>query len=417
MVHFESFLKSFRGDISTPSDADYAEATSRWALNAQRNAKIVAFPMDAQDVALATDYAKKSGLPLAIRGGGHSTSGASSSENGLVIDLSRYLKEVTVDVDNKLAYVGGGALWGQVDKAAIEYGLATVGGTVNHTGVGGLTLGGGVGWLSGMHGLVIDNLVEATVVTADGSILTASEVENPDLFFGIRGGGCNFGVVTRFVLKLHPQRRTVWTGEIIFPATILDQLISLTDRWWSCGLCEKEGMLQMFTRPPQNPNPCIVLILFYNGTEPEGRENFKDFFDLKPFMDLTREVPYEMLNSIQNEHLGHGQCRLIKGVFQIKLHAESIRQAMERMIAHCNDEHNSVLLLEFFSLAKAQSVPNGDCAFVRGPGGNVMSVTTWKNDTAENLAYARTTAREVTGLIATGQEEFLGVSNEGYGNY
>ena len=129
--NFTSFKQSFKGDISTPTDADYAQAISRWALNAQVNAKIVAFVKTPEDVALAIAYAKENHLQIAIRGGGHSTSGASSTE-GLVIDLSRHLNAVEIDAENKLAYVGGGAIWEQVDKASIPHGLATVAGTVGH---------------------------------------------------------------------------------------------------------------------------------------------------------------------------------------------------------------------------------------------------------------------------------------------
>ena len=128
---FVSFKQSFKGDISTPTDADYAKAISRWALNAQANAKIVAFVKTPGDVALAIAYARENRLPIAIRGGGHSTAGASSTE-GLVIDLSRHLNKVEIDPENKLAYVGGGAIWEQVDKASILHGLATVAGTVGH---------------------------------------------------------------------------------------------------------------------------------------------------------------------------------------------------------------------------------------------------------------------------------------------
>ena len=131
MSNFTSFKQSFKGDISIPTDADYAQAISRWALNAQANAKIVAFVKTPEDVALAIAYARDNHLSIAIRGGGHSTSGASSTE-GLVIDLSRHLNAVEVDSENRLAYVGGGAIWEQVDKLTIQYGLASVAGTVNH---------------------------------------------------------------------------------------------------------------------------------------------------------------------------------------------------------------------------------------------------------------------------------------------
>ena len=137
MSDLTTLSKSFKGDLVTPSDPDYAAAIARWAINANRNAKVVAFVKDSEDVALALKFAKDNKLPLAIKGGGHSSSGASSSEGGIVIDLSRHVNSVRVDAENKLVYVGGGAIWGDVDKAAIEHGLAGVAGTVNHTGVGG----------------------------------------------------------------------------------------------------------------------------------------------------------------------------------------------------------------------------------------------------------------------------------------
>ncbi|KAG6824886.1 hypothetical protein H0H87_010821, partial [Tephrocybe sp. NHM501043] len=249
MDDFNAFKSSFKGDIVTPDDPDYQKAISRWAVNAQRRAKVVAFVKNAVDVGLAIAYARTSGLPIAIRGGGHSPAAASSSEGGLVIDLSRYLNEARVDPEKQVVYVGGGALWDVVDSEAIKHGLATVGGTVNHTGVGGLVLGGGYGWLSPEHGLAIDNLVQATVVTADGSVLTASDAENQDLFFGIRGGGCNFGVVTEFVLRLHPQRRTVYAGILVLRPPSLEKLVGVTSAWFE-GAGEKESMIQIMTMGP-----------------------------------------------------------------------------------------------------------------------------------------------------------------------
>lgn len=132
MANFTTFQQSFKGDLVTPTDAGYEQAIDRWAHNAARKAEIVAFVKDTSDVALAIQYAKNNNLPIAIRGGGHSASGASSVEGGLVIDLSRYINGVTVDPEKRLGYVGGGALWKTVDETAIQYGLATVGGTVNH---------------------------------------------------------------------------------------------------------------------------------------------------------------------------------------------------------------------------------------------------------------------------------------------
>lgn len=241
-----------KGDIVTPDSPNYKAAIARWASNSERNAKIVAFVKDAEDVAATLAFVRSTSprLPLAIRGGGHSSSGASSAENGLVIDLSKYCRSVRVDPENKLAYVGGGATWADVDRETFKYGLAGVAGTVSHTGVGGLTLGGGFGWLAGQHGLVVDNLAQVTLITADSQILTVNADSHPDLWWGIRGGGCNFGVVTEFVYRVHPQRPTVYGGTVIFAANKLDTLVPATTAWWEKGPHEKEGMMQLVTVGP-----------------------------------------------------------------------------------------------------------------------------------------------------------------------
>ncbi|RDB18319.1 6-hydroxy-D-nicotine oxidase [Hypsizygus marmoreus] len=413
---FSVFKSTFKGDIVTPTDPDYEAAIARWACNAQRRAKIVAFVKDEADVALAIKYAKTSNLPIAIRGGAHSPAGASSIENGLVIDLSKYINTARVDVEKKVIHVGGGALWEAVDKAAIQCGLATVGGTVNHTGVGGLILGGGYGWLSPQHGLAVDNLVQATVVTADGSVLTASDTENPDLFFGIRGGGCNFGVVTEFVLKLHPQRRTVYAGLLIFAPPALEKLVAVTTEWWAHA-GEKEAMLQM-TTVGHDGNPVILIFPFYNGTEAEGRANFKAFLDIGPVADMTKEIPYEELNGIQNAAVYPGQGIYMKGQAHRTPHFAAISAAYNRVISIVQGptEHRANIVYEYYPLAKIMSVPPGTTAFRRDSTPTVLVVVSWKENTVENNDVARGLAAELGRLITAG-EKVTESQSLGYSNY
>ncbi|GJJ07843.1 hypothetical protein Clacol_002048 [Clathrus columnatus] len=169
MTTFELFKNVFKGEIIEPSSPEYSEAIACWAKNAERNARYVLFPSDEQDVSEAVKFATTINLPLAVKSGGHNPSGASSVDDGVSMDLNKHLDEVRIDSERNLAYVGGGALWRTVDSAAIKHGLATPGGTVNYTGVGGLILAGGFGYLTGKHGLTIDNVIQATVVLADGS--------------------------------------------------------------------------------------------------------------------------------------------------------------------------------------------------------------------------------------------------------
>ncbi|KAI0722159.1 FAD-binding domain-containing protein [Cerioporus squamosus] len=398
MLDFESFKTSFKGDLLTPDDEGYESAIARWAKNAARKAALVAFVKDAEDVSRAVIYAKQAKLPIAIKGGGHNASGASSSKGGLVIDLSRYLNGVKVDTQKKLGYVGGGAIWETVDKIAIEHGLATVGGTVNHVSKLFLVLGGGYGWLSGAYGLAIDNL--ATVVTADGSILTASETENPDLFWGIRGAGSNFGVVTEFVLKLHPQRRTIYCGTLIYSPDTLEALLDVTQKWWDNG--------------PSERRPCIVLFVFYNGSEEEGRANFKAFLDLKPIADMSKEQPYEVLNTLQNHIAAPGQNVYMKGCFAPTPFPRTLLpRVFERVVALSAPEaYTFGLLFEYFPLGKINAVPDDATAYRRRLAPNVLCVVYAKEESEAAFRYSRDAAHELTRLVTGKQDEEVG-----YGNY
>jgi len=414
MSELESLSKALKGDLVTPSSADYEKAIARWAINAQRKAKIVAFVKDSEDVALAIKYAKTNKLPLAIRGGGHSASGASSSENGLVIDLSRYINGVKVDADKKLAYVGGGAIWETVDKATIEHGLATVGGTVNHTGVGGLLLGGGFGWLSGVHGLVIDNVQQATLVTADGSILTVNETTNPDLFWGIRGGGGNFGVCTEFVLKLHAQRRTVFAGPIIFPPTALESLVNAAQKWWDNGPSQKDALQIGYTRGPDN-QPCILAIMFYNGSEAEGRANFKFLYDIGPVADMAKEIPFEALNTLHNPFTEHGSARYIKGTVQTKTPVSTTQTAFDQALQISASGYPKLnILYEYMPVAKINSPP---AALLRRPGYNVVILATWEKDTPENQIAVQQHVRNIADILSKSQTTLTEAEKVGYANY
>ncbi|KAF5378483.1 hypothetical protein D9615_007138 [Tricholomella constricta] len=412
---YTTFKARFKGDLVTPDDANYTQAIARWAVNAQRRAKVVAFVKDAGDIALAIRHARANALPIAIRGGGHSPAGASSSEGGLVIDLSRYINGARVDVEKRVVYVGGGALWDIVDKEAMKHGLAAVAGTVNHTGVGGLTLGGGYGWLCSKHGLVIDNLVKATVVTADGSVLTASDTENPDLFFAIRGGGSNFGVVTEFVFKLHPQRATIYSGFLIFPPSALEKLVQVTIDWWAKA-GENEAMLQMLGLGPDG-NPAVHLIPFYNGTEAEGRSNFKPFIDIGPVADSTKEMPYEEINTLVNPLAFHGQGIYMKGSAHREPNYQSIAKAYEIVEQVSSPEFKMNIIFEYFPLGKITSVPPGTTAFRRDPTPAALVIGFWQENTEANTERARALAHELSRIVTGDQTGVTATQKMGYSNY
>ncbi|KAI0294635.1 FAD-binding domain-containing protein [Multifurca ochricompacta] len=415
MSDIHTFMQSFKGDIVTPNDPNYKQAIARWAVNAERPASIVAFVKDIDDIALALKYARTNKLQVAIRCGGHSPSGASSAEDGLIIDLSRYYNYAVVDPAKRTVRIGGGSLWETVDKEAIKHGLATVAGTVNH----GLLLGGGYGFLTGQHGLVVDNLIQATLVTADGTVLTLSDTENTELFWGIRGGGSNFGVCTEFVLRLHPQRRTVFAGIVVFPAEVLDALMAVLTKWWKT-VKNNEGILQILGRGPGG-RECISLNLFYNGSEDEGRKNFKRFYDLGPIVDGAREIPFEQLNGIMNETFAHGYGYYLKSVFQSSPRAHVVKSVFEKITqlnAAPGNEIEHGYLFEYVPHHTVMTLPENATSHLRSHRGMTGSALKWTNNTPAVEQAAKKAARELTDIVAIAEAQASdGKSNSGYGNF
>ena len=204
-------IQGFRGQVIVPGDHEYDEARAVWNGAVDRRPRLIARCSGTSDVAAAVRFARDHELAIAVRGGGHNVAGTAVCDGGIVLDLSA-MRAVSVDPVERTAVVQGGALWGDVDHETQAHGLATTGGIIGHTGVGGLTLGGGIGWLMRKHGLAVDNLEQAEVVTAGGEIVTASDRDHPDLFWALRGGGGNFGIVTSFRFALHPVGPTVVAG-------------------------------------------------------------------------------------------------------------------------------------------------------------------------------------------------------------
>lgn len=222
-AHLDDLRRSFGGDIVAPDDAGYDNARRVWNAMFDRRPAVVLRPASVEDVAAAVRFGRERGLEIAVRGGGHSALGHSTSEGGLVIDLAR-LNAVSVDPARRVAKTGGGALLGQLDFAAQEHGLVVPVGVVGHTGVAGLTLGGGVGRLQRRFGLTIDSLRAVELVTADGRHVRASADEEPELFWGLRGAGANFGVATSLEFDLHPFDGTLHRGVHIHPASDIHEL-------------------------------------------------------------------------------------------------------------------------------------------------------------------------------------------------
>jgi len=199
----EALIPNIEGDVLAPGSNGYDEARAVWNAMIDRKPAVIARCKSAGDVAATLKFAAQHDYPVSIRGGGHNVAGHAVCDDGVMIDLSG-MRNVSVDVEQRTARVAGGATWRDVDAASQAHGLVTPGGLISDTGVAGLTLSGGIGWLRSRYGLCIDNMLSVEIVTADGQVRRASETENSDLFWAVRGGGGNFGVITEFEFQLHP---------------------------------------------------------------------------------------------------------------------------------------------------------------------------------------------------------------------
>jgi FAD/FMN-containing dehydrogenase len=222
--------RGFRGRVVRPADADYDERRAIWNASIDRHPALIARCTSREDVAACVRFARRTGVETAVRGGGHSFPGHSSCEGGLVIDLSP-MNEVRVDPERRVATCGAGVLLGDLDSATQRHGLAVPAGIVTHTGLAGLTLGGGIGWLMRKLGATVDQLISVELVTAEGEVVRASATENVDLFWGVRGGGGNFGIVTEFEFRLNPIGPTVLAGPIFWPIADSPKVLRFYRDW------------------------------------------------------------------------------------------------------------------------------------------------------------------------------------------
>ncbi|HEX8959665.1 MAG TPA: FAD-binding oxidoreductase, partial [Solirubrobacterales bacterium] len=301
----KEFEDGLHGSLVRPGDDAYEEARSIWNGAHDRRPAVIARCADAADVRHAIGFARSEGLDVAVRGGGHSIPGFSTCDDGIVIDLSP-MKGVRVDEGERTATAEGGVIWGEFDAATQEHGLAVTGGLVSTTGVAGFTLGGGVGWLMRKHGLACDNLRSAEVVTADGQLLTTSATENPDLFWGLRGGGGNFGVVTAFEFDLHPVGPTVTAGPVFYPGERAEEILRFYRDFAPDLPDELTTLVNLLTAPPAPFLPedwhgkkLIALAGCYSGDPDEGMKVLQPIRDLgDPVADLVGPMPYVQMQGL-----------------------------------------------------------------------------------------------------------------------
>ncbi len=392
----ESITANFRGDIYLPDDPGYDQARAVWNAMIDRRPALIARCRTVEDVVTAVKLAAAQDLPIAIRGGGHNVAGHAVCDDGLMIDLS-LMRGVTVDAKARIAIVEGGALGADLDGASQAHGLATTGGLISETGVAGLTLSGGIGWLRAKHGLAIDNLIAADVVTADGALVRASADENSDLLWALKGGGGNFGVVVRFEFALHPIG-----PEVMFAGPVY----ALEDgpgpiRAWRDFLAQNGdvvGSLCEFSTARGEDFPLehrgkrvYTLACLYNGDATTGEALLQPLRELGPMVaDYSGRMSYCEVQQLFDTLMPPGEFRCYwKARYLTDLTDEMIDLAMHNAAAAPSD--NTLSSLWNFGGATAR-VPADATAFGDRSMGWMYSLdSVWSDPAgdAKNIAWAR----------------------------
>lgn len=301
----QEFKASLRGELIRPGDAGYDDARKIYNGMIDKRPALIARCTGAADVINAVNFARANKLLVAVRGGGHNVAGNAVCDGGIVIDLSR-MKGIRIDPARLTARAEPGLTWAEFDRETQAFGLAMPGGIQSTTGIAGFTVGGGYGYLSRKHGLTIDNLLSADVVTADGRLLIASAKENDDLFWGIRGGGGNFGVVTSFEFRLHPVGPTVLGGRLIYPLDKAKEVLQFYRGFTANAPDELDTILAFVTAPKAAPmpehiqgKPVLAVLVCYTGPIEEGKNIIQPLrTSCPPAIDLVAPTPYTALQKM-----------------------------------------------------------------------------------------------------------------------
>jgi FAD/FMN-containing dehydrogenase len=384
----EQLKNDLRGGLLLPGNPGYDQARRILNEMVDKHPALVVQPTGAADVRTAVNFAREHNLLLAVKCGGHSYGGKSTCEGGMQIDLSR-LRNARVDPIARRAYIAGGSLLGDLDHEAMAHGLVTTAGTVSHTGVGGLTLGGGFGRLARRFGLAIDNLVSVDIVTADGQLRHASATENPDLFWGVRGGGGNFGVVTAFEFQLHPMQRQVIGGNLIFP---IERAPDLLQTYADITAKAPEDLYVdavMSTRMGGKPG-IFLFSVCYSGPAAHAEKALAPLRKLgTPLTDTIKPIDYVALQRSTDQTDPRAEGRYLKSGFIDAFSGDLVKTIIEGFIPDAGRsstvffQHGGKKIGEI--AASAMAFPH------RRAAGNMFATAAWPlaNDAAPHVRYIK----------------------------
>ena len=382
----EQVRTKLRGGHLLPGDEGYDAARKIYNAMIDHRPGIIARCAGVADVVDAVNFARNNGLLVSVRGGGHNVSGNAVCDGGLMIDLSP-MKGVRVDLDSKTARAEPGVTWGEFDRETQAFGLATTGGLVSTTGIAGLTLGGGLGWLMGNHGLACDNLISVDVVIADGRLLTASASRNEDLFWGLRGGGGNFGVATSFEFRLHPEGPMLG-GILIYRLDKAAETIRFYDNFTRTSPDEL-GTFVGFVTSPEGER-VLAIFVCYNGAVEEGERILKPLREFgPPLADMIGPMPYVQVQRMMDDAFPAGRQNYWKSNFLKGLDPEAIQVIVDHVLKAPSPY--SAVAIEQFSGA-VNRVGMNDTAFNhRNARYNLLIVGIWLDPAAkaQNVKWVR----------------------------
>jgi FAD/FMN-containing dehydrogenase len=328
----------FAGQLITPTDDAYEEARALFNGMIDRRPALIARCTSPDDVAAAIAFGREHDLPLAVRCGGHSTPGYSTCDDGLVVDVGP-MKDIDIDPDTRVARIGGGLTWGELDAATQEHGLAVTGGRVSDTGVTGLTLGSGSGWIERMYGITCESLTGAEMVTADGEIVRAGADGDNGLLWGLRGGGGNFGVVTELTFDLHPVGPTLFGGMTLWPRSEAGRIGRAYRDFMATAPDEIGGGLALISAPPapfipeeMQLKPAVGVIFFYVGPVEDGERAVAPIRALEPAVEMLAPLPYAGFQQLLDAGSPHGSHEY----FRIDWLRELADEALDAAIEHAN---------------------------------------------------------------------------------
>ena len=393
----QEFRSSLRGELILPGDPPYEQVRKVWNGMIDKRPALIARCAGAADVVACIQFVRSYDLPLAVRGGGHSIAGFSSCDGGLVIDLS-LMKGIAVEPIRRTARAQPGLTWGEFDRETQAFGLATTGGLISTTGIAGFTLGGGIGWLMRQYGLACDNLLSARMVTADGRLLNASEQENAELYWGVRGGGGNFGVVTSFEYQLYPVNHVIG-GMVLHPASRAREVLQFYRDYVATIPDELALMFAFLTAPPApfvpeslQGQPAVGIVACYCGSPKTGHEIVRPLKEFgPPVVDVIGPMPYTALQTMLDAAAPPGLLNYWKSGYLQELS----RDAIETLVIQAAKMASPLSTIHIQQLgggvsrvpADATAYAYRDAPFVV----NIISTWTAPSESEQHVSWTRET--------------------------